>query len=432
MKPIEEVNACVVEYGSFICLAKRLATRFKTVSYYSPFEQEYRDLRDCCIGDGIQGVKRVNELMDPDFVARTDLWIFPDIGWGGLQRYLRSIGKSVWGSMGASDLELYRTRFYKTIQDYGLKADNVVRIRGLTALSEHLKTVKNKWIKVNRYRENMETWKHRDFDHSARELDRLAIEFGGLKEHVIFVVQDEIPTDIEIGYDGWCIFGEYPPVSYSGYEKKNELYLGSQLPYEELAEPVKIVNEAMAPLWREYGYANFYATELRVLSPTDFRFIDPTTRLAGQTMEHQMKNCENLEEIIYHGAHGEVVTPKFQKPFAVEATLHYTDNSENWKVLRIPPEAEPNVMLYHYCEADGLQHFPPHKTDEVGVCIGLGDTVEGAFDDLKDNLEILENEPVHADLRGFADLLQAIEAAEESGLKFSDKPLPEPAEVVEA
>lgn len=238
MKHTKEVTAAVIDYGTFISLSERLSDTFDTVYYYSPFEAEFADVRDCCRATGLNKVKRLDDFMEPEIYDSIDLWIFPDVNYTGLQRFLRRDGKAVWGSMGASDLELYRTYFLDVLNEVGLPYVKSKTCHGLTALSEYLKQVKNKWVKINRYRQNMETWHHLDYDHSVRMLDSLAVVFGGQKEEVTFVVQDDIESDMEIGYDGWNVLGRFPSKSFQGYEKKNQLYLGSLLNAEELPEEV--------------------------------------------------------------------------------------------------------------------------------------------------------------------------------------------------
>jgi hypothetical protein len=253
----------------------------------------------------------------------------------------------------------------------------------------------------------------------------LACEFGGLESEVVFVVQEPIPNAQEIGYDGLCVDGDFPSQSYQGYEAKNELYLGSLLQADKLPDCVKEVNEAMSPVLAEYGYRNFWATEIRKVGDK-FYFIDPTARQAGQTMEHQYLNCSNLPEVIWSGANGDLLTPEFIAPFAAEATLHHKDGCE-WRVLQIPEEARDHVKLTHFCEGgDGLYHFPPGKNDEVGVVLGLGDSVEEALEDLKEYFELLEGEPVEIRLHAFADLLEQIKEAEKDGMEFGDDALPKP------
>jgi hypothetical protein len=318
----------------------------------------------------------------------------------------------------------------------GLSIVNTATVKGVTALAQHLKGVEDKWIKINRFRDNCETWHHQDWEHSRFKLDELAGTFGGLKEHVIFVIQDAIKSEdgqevVEIGYDGWTVNGEFPGCSFQGFESKNELYLGSLLEYEDLPEQVRAVNEAMAPTLARYGYRNFIATELRIKGDETY-FIDPTMRMPGQTGEHLLETCSNLADVIWKGANGELIRPEFTHRFAAEATVHYTAGSDGWKVLRIPDEARRCFKGYHYCESDGLYHFPPHKTDEVGVIIGQGNTIEASIEDLKANFELLEGEPVKIELAAFAGLIKEINASEELGLEFTEQPIPEPSIVIES
>lgn len=436
MKPIEDIVSLVVDYGCFLCLADMMGKRVKKSYYYSPIETEFRQIDKCVIGDGFPTFERLDEILSPDSMKEIDLFIFPDIGWGGLQKYLVSKGKLVWGSMGASDLELYRTRFISVLKEVGLPVVNSVTIRGLTPLSDHLKGVTNKWVKLNRYRANCETFHHQDYKHTERELERLSMEFGPLKEEITFVVQDAIDgTDdepvLEGGYDGWCVDGQFPDFSFQGYEDKNELYLGSMLPYSQQPESVRFVNERMSGILASYGYKNFWATEIRSQSDNHY-FIDATARMAGQTMEHLTESCTNLPEIILAGAAGELLVPKFNATHAAEATLHYkTSNSvEGWKTLRIPDEVERFFKPYYACYSDGLYQYPPKDSDEVGVLCGQGDSIQQSFESLMENFDMLKDEPVCAEIDGFTDLLTEIKQAEERGIKFTDKLIPEPESVL--
>lgn len=435
MKDIQEVTACVVDYGSFISLSERLSTAMKKVYIYTPFEEEFLDIRRCIKGVGLSGVERLDDPMEPDIFKEIDLWCFPDIGYGGFQRYLKSVGKAVWGSMGASDLELSRTGFLELLKELDLPMIKSERFIGISALADHLKTVKDKWVKINRFRENMETWHHLDWVHSSLVLDKLSVIFGPMKEHIIFVVQDNIESDIEIGYDGWCVDGEFPVRSFQGYEKKNELYLGSLLEYSDLPEPIRFINDSISKVLREYGYRNFIATEIRMKDDVPY-FIDPTMRMPGQTGEQLLNTCSNLPEVVWKGANGELIEPEFQSEFAAEGTMHHTGAAKDdgmgdaWKSVTVPNEVKPWAKWYHYCEADGSIHFPPHKTDELGVLLGLGDTIEEAIDHLKENLELLKDQPIHVEIEGFVDLLKEVHKAEEQGVEFTDQKVPEPEAII--
>lgn len=431
MKPASDVTAVICDYGSFQSLAETMALSCKKVYYHSPCEEEFEDLEDFCIGDGMDDVTRLDDVMDDtDIFKSIDLFIFPDIGYTGLQRYLRGIGKKVWGSMGADRLETSRTDFLDTLKKLKLPIVPYVVCTGLAALAEHLKTVKNKWVKVNRWRKQKETWKHIDMEHTIPILCQMAVDFGGWADKAVFVVQDTIESDAEIGYDGWCVNGQFPKSSFQGYEFKNELYLGSLLDYKKLPEPVRFINESIAPTLKEFGYQNFMATEIRMKKGTPY-FIDPTLRMPGQTGEQMLETCLNLADVIWHGANGELIEPEFGAKFAVEATMHYTTETKAWKALRIPESVKQWCKLYHYCvDKDGMYQFPPHKSDEVGVIMGLGDTIEEAIDHLKDNFKLLKNEPLSIEVAGFAELLKSVHEAEKQGLEFTEQKVPEPTSVL--
>jgi hypothetical protein len=432
MKDVSEITTCCVDYGTFLCVAEMFGRVAKKSYFYSPTADEYLDARKCFIGDGldeVENVFRVDEPLDPDFIDEVDLWIFPDIRFTGMQKLIHRLGKPVWGSMGADELELSRTKFLEMLKFLGLPVAKSVTVKGLTNLALHLKQVEDKWVKVNRFRENMETWHHIDYTHSQRELERLGFDFGGVKEHIIFIVQDVIEPALEIGYDGWSVDGQYPDKSFQGYEGKNELYLGSWMDSKDLPDVVKQVNEAIAPVLKEFGYRNFMATELRVKDDIA-HFTDPTWRMAGQTQEHLMNTCTNLPEVIWYGANGEVISREFRSRFAAEATLHYTDPSEGWRTLVIPEKIREFIKLYGYCYADGAYQFPPRRNDELGVVCGEGDTIEDAIENLKDNFDALGDEPLAIEFDGFADLLNEIKEAEKQGVEFTDQEIPDASTVV--
>src|SRR5262249_54878008 len=110
------------------------------------------------------------------------------------------------------------------------------------------------------------------------------------------------------------------------------------------------------------------------------------------------------------GANGELIEPEFNAKFAAEATLHYhtIPDEEAWRVLRIPDEIRGCFKLYKYCRDGEVYYFPPQDNDEVGVVIGTGDTIEDAIGSLKENLKMIEDEPIHAEVNDFSDILDSL------------------------
>jgi hypothetical protein len=430
MKDVHELNVCVVDFGSFTSLAETLSKTYRKVYYHTPVEEEFRSIDKEVIGMGVPGVEKIESFMEPDIVKEADLYIFPDIGYGGEQRYLRSIGKPVWGSNGADELERLRTKFVNVVKKLGLPMVHTEKIRGLTALAAYLKERDNVHVKVNEFRDNMETWHHIDWLHSVPMMNRLAIKFAVAPEMVWFVVQDDIPDATEIGYDGWSVDGWFPDSSFQGYEKKNELYLGAQTAYDDLPEEVRLVNEEFSKVLKEYGHRNFFATEIRNQDGTPY-FIDPTIRMPGQTGEQLLETMQNLAEVIWMGAQGELIQPEWNAKFAASATLNYGGDCEDVKVIRVPEEARQWVKLCRYWQDGDVFRFPVNKRNDCGVVIGMGDTIEDTIKAVSENFEAIGDELLSVKLDGFMDLLEDIHKAEAEGIPFTKDTVPEPETVLE-
>lgn len=426
MKDIGEIICTCVDFGSFVSLAEKLSESFLKVNYHVPIEREFRRFEDACIGRGIPGVNKIPSFMDMDIIKQTDLWVFPDIGYGPEQKYLKSLGKPVWGSMGADEYERLRTLFAETVEEVGLPMVPTKTIHGVPALADHLKTVKNKWVKVNEFRDNMETWHHIDYTHSIPELARLYQTFGEAK-WVVFVVQDALDGATEIGYDGWSVDGWFPDSSFQGYEAKNEAYLGAQTHYDDLPGEIQMVNEQFSTVLEEYGYRNFFATEIRNLDDVP-HFIDPTMRMPGQTGEQLLETMDNLSEVIWKGAQGELVQPKWNAKFAGSATLNYRGDVSGEKVVTIPPDAERWVKLCRYGRwgAPNEYHFPPNPRSDTGVVIGMADTIEDTITAVNDNFEAIGDKSLSIKSDSFIALLNDIRKAEKQGIEFTPQQVPPP------
>lgn len=226
LKDVKDLVGCVVDSGYFISLARRISRDIKKTYYCTPTDKEFLSINDYSIGEGFPEIEKIDgyEFMRPELLKEIDFFVFPDIGYAPIQNYLRSIGKPVFGSFDATELEIYRTKFLKELERLNLPVSPYKICKGLTELRDHLKTVKNKYIKVDLFRREMETWHHIDYAHSEDYLNHLGVVFGGAKETVVFIVQDEIKSEQETGGDLWTIKGKYPSKYFQGYEKKNECY----------------------------------------------------------------------------------------------------------------------------------------------------------------------------------------------------------------
>lgn len=273
MKDTKDVIACVVDHQIFLPWAQRLAREFKKVYYHTPVEKAFPKLADSIIGDGFSDIVRCDDPFD--VMDEVDLWIFPDIGFSGLQLHLEKLGKPVWGSRSADSLEIHREKFLDMLKAVGLSVPPHTRVRGVGAMAEFLKDKEDKWVKMSKYRGDFETFHWRNAKQDSGWPDFLRVKFGPLANEIPFVIADTIETEIEDGYDGYNVDGLFPKLAVHGIECKDRGYLCAVQDYDSLPEQVKAVNAAVAPVLRERRYRNKFSTEIRI-TEDDAYFIDTT------------------------------------------------------------------------------------------------------------------------------------------------------------
>jgi hypothetical protein len=424
---VSEVTACVIDHGLFLPIAQKLGEQFKKIYFWSPWDDCMPKMALGVIGDGFDNIERVGDIWKVK--DKCDLFVFPDVGFAGLQRELISQGFPVWGHHGADELETQRGLFLEQIEELGMKVPVYEKIQGITKLKEFLHDKEDKWIKMSRWRGDWETLHWRDWSHDEPVLDGYAYRFGPLKDEVIFYVFDPIDTDIEDGIDTYCIDGHFPETVMHGMECKDRSYFCSIQPMQDIDERVRMVPEKFGPVLGEYGYRGFFSCEVRI-KDEDSYFIDPTCRAASPPSQVMTEMFGNLGEIIWNGANGILVEPEPTAQFGVQALIKCDREPEEWEVLDVPKEIRQWTKIGFACEVDGRICIPPHPLGGMlGWLTATGDSLEEAIDNLKEHREQLPD-GVDCDVDSLANLLKEAEEAEEQGIEFSKQSLPEPQSVI--
>jgi hypothetical protein len=429
MKETADVVACVVDFSMFMPVAQALSKYFKKVYYSTPVEKGFQEVGDFVFGDGIEGIERLDDYLAPSVFDKIDLFVFPYILYSGLQEHLESCGKAVWGARRADELETMKGKFYKVLKSVDLPVPPHEEIVGMTNLRLYLKEHEDVFVKISRYRGTMDTWKHETYTKSLSYLDLLAVKLGPFQEEITFYVLQNIDTPIEGGIDTYNIDGQWPDQAVLGYEKKNECYLATVKPMDQMPEPFRIVNEAFGPVLAAYNYRQFFSTEVRVQGKKSF-FIDPTCRTASPAGEEMLDLFGNLGDIVWRGAHGELVQPEITAPFAGEAYLHWTGEKQEWKCLRVPEGLPAEVKLYGCAQVDGTYWWPPDEEEVIGCVVATKDSALEVIESIKETVAALDG-AVRADVFSFSDLLNEIEKGEDHGIEFTEEEMPEPSIVLE-
>ncbi len=193
--------------------------------------------------------------------------------------------------------------------------------------------------------------------------------------------------------------------------------------------------EAFGPVLGEKRYRSQWSMECRVEIEGEKRsfFIDPTCRGGLPSTGSQLELWKNWPEIVWAGAHGELVDPEPAAKFSAESILTIKGDKTQWGVTEIPPELEQWIKLSNACEIEGRTCFPPDDSGShaIGWLVAIGDTPEETIKKMNEQADLLPS-GLNANTECLAYVLQEIHTAEEQGIEFSKQETPPPEIVLES
>lgn len=428
MKTIEDITVCVVDTGLFLNFARTMAKKASRVIYYNPDQRAYPSLHQGCIGDGFDELQAVRDFWP--HLSEIDLFCYPDVGRGAEQDYLRSVGKPVWGSGVGQALELKRESFLTILDTVGLDVPEYSVCVGLDELRSHLKDKEDQYIKISRYRFDMETHHWRNLKMDEGWLDSLAIRFGPLKNRIRFIVLPAIDADIEIGGDTYNVDGKWPSLMLNGVEGKDKSYLAAVTKRNDMPEQVRAVMEAFGPVLKALQFRSQWSSEIRVAGEK-FYFIDPTCRGGMPSSGSQQLLWSNFPEIVWAGANGEVLDPEPAGKFSIETMITAKDEDCEWTTLQLDPDLEGVAQLNGCCYVDGVYAFPKREYGghDLGWLVSIGDSPSEVLEKQKKAADLLPD-GFNADVEALASVIKDIDKGTEHGVSFTQQEMPEPAEVL--
>jgi hypothetical protein len=419
-------KCCFVrDYGLFASWALKLTEYFGRVLYYCPYKSGFPKSQQFAIGTGLDGVERVTDFWD--HVEEVDIFFFPDVYDGDLQVHLRNLGYPVWGSGKAEELELYRWQTKQLLKkDIGLPVQHVERLIGIEDLRAYLKENENKYVKISILRGDFETFHHTTYELSEPILDDIEQKIGPYKFFKEFIVEDAIDDAIEVGYDGFTIDGQYPDPSMFGYEIKDVAYIGMNRPYAKLPEQVKEVNAKLSPAFADYNYRGFWSSEIRVQKDGKPYLTDPCCRAGSPPSELYQEMYANWGDIIWHGAHGELVNPVPAAKYGVEVLMHSEWADQHWQALYFPPELRRHVKLRNLCQVEDTWYVAPQVVGlpEIGAVVAVDDSLVGAIKKAKEYCSHITGYRIDLNLKTLIDAVDQVREGEEFGIAWGNLPTP--------
>lgn len=410
-------TVCFVDNGLYVSFARRVAKEFGKAYYYAPWQAPAVRTNTLAVGRGYTEMEKLRFLFDK--IDEVDLWVFLDVYFGDLQTHLVETGHRVWGARHGEELELNRWDFKKHLKKLGLPVQQCDLVVGMDELRSFLKDAKECFIKTD-LRGDFETFRHQRLTLSEPWLVDLESRLGPEAANYEFVVEQPIADAVEIGFDGFTIDGQFPTRSVMAYEVKDCGMLGVGLTAEQLAKPVRQVNEALAPTFKSYGYKGFFSSEIRYTKDKKPYFIDPCCRLGTPSNELLQTMLGPWGQTLWDGADGVLTTPEAKAKFGCLLVLQSEWATEHWMAVDFNKEIEDSVMLRMSTLIGGKQYIVPQVVGipDIGVVAGTGSTLVQAIADAKEKVKLVSGYQLVTNEESIEKGLDAIEEGKQSGIHF--------------
>lgn len=375
--------------GTFFEFCLSLADHYKEVLYYCPWDysgfpkpdkarvgSEWKNGKQLDTFDG-KPFRMVSSFFDN--LKEVDLIMFTDCYQGDLMEHLREIGYPVCGSGHGQILELDRWKCKQMFKSMGMDVNPMKRVMGMTALRETLMKETNKYVKVSSYRRLVESFHHDEYKMSCVVLDKMENQMGPMSESIEFIIEDPIDAIVEEGIDIYTVDGKYPTHVLAGTEIKNKAYYGEIMEYSKLTPGVLKTTNDISALMKKYSYKGFFSTEVRTTKGGEHYLIDMTCRLPLPPSPLYPLMFDNLGEIVWGIANGELIDIKPKAKCGLYLSISSNNYQADYQSIYFPEKYRENIKLANAMKVDGeycalnLNGFPE---PEVGCIAVAGNSFE--------------------------------------------------------
>jgi hypothetical protein len=414
---VSKMTAIVYDRGGLhLYWAEKLSEKYKTVMYYLADSDSYPTSQKHTIGMGIAKVKRIHDFWK--HVDEADLIVFPDCYDGELQHWLRAKGYKVFGSGRAEKLEIDKIYFMDKLKELKLPAAETYIAHGLKELREYLIKHDNTTLFLkNLHRGDFESKKFSSMSQIRPWLDDLVKRVGTASDTMDVLIQHKIDAVAEVGYDGFCIDGDYTENCIVGYEIKDCCFAGKV--FSKTPDVLAEINTAFAPSQKELGGRGNLSTEIRVTKDGLKYYIDPTERCPSPPGEVICEVYENWAEALYQIACGQVPTLRPQGKFVAELVLTSEWYNEHEMHVTFPKKYKCHVKLKNHSIRDGEHYCIPNQNGAFfGAVVAYANTLKEAIAKVKEVAESIEADDYKYDPSGFDAATEAVKAGEQFGIAF--------------
>jgi hypothetical protein len=398
-KPFSKQRWRFFDLGLFMHIAMRVAEDVGTVEYFTPWVSAFAKPHQTRLGEGLPGVTRIQHFFEG--IDEVDVFVFPDVGFGDLQDDLRRRGKAVYGcGFAAEMLEADRFHLRKVLAQRGLPVAPHKKIVGMSALYDYLEKHPDVWVKLNNDSRGIkETFHVKTLPLAFSTLTKMSADLDCFREQQLFLVEEPVfPGDkgVEMGDDWSFAGGKFLEVGCYGPEVKGDGYGGRFMEYGKLPAPVRVVTDAMRPVFAKSGCGSARSSEIRfgkVNGKLTGYFGDACQRFGCPPSGVLVRGYKNITEVMYSMATGEPVRPVPVKEYCAEIILSSSSANDEAVALEIKDKNLSRVLprQFYKNDVDGLYYRIPQKDGSlVAEAIGFGDSLEEAQQEARESVELID------------------------------------------
>lgn len=366
-------------------------------------------------GQGLDGITVVEDLFG--HVAEADFAVFTDVGDCAMQEYLRQ-QLPVCGSGAGGILELDRWLLRSEAAKYGINVPTGLEVKGINELRKVLRKQEDVFVKLSRFRGVMETFHHVTWVATEAKLALVEARLGPLAQEAEFVVEQPIDDAAEIGFDTFCVRGDFPRSLCWGIEAKDACYANTLAP---LNEHMRTELANLGRMLAAYDYMGPVCTEYRI-NKDGCWLIDLTTRFGSPPSQLQACLLRNYADVLYDVAEGKVPKPEQRAPYGVQINLLSEQFQHGTLAIEVADPA--SVAIMGHCrirEQEWAVNTQAHIVDnltEFGAACGWGRNMESALENALDVADSVSGLYVAYNKGKLAEVMEEIRKAERLGLRW--------------
>lgn len=404
-----------IDQGIFAEFANSLSQNGKHDVVYIPnWTKSHPTFVDNCVGENFEHLNKQNSFYNEDktkcWLDWADCIVNPDVFDNDWIQIFKKMypNKSIFGSGMGEVLEDDRWKLKKVIAQANLPLQKSFHVKGIELLRKLITEKPGKYIKINIFRGDMESFFAKDIKSIEGKLHKLETLFGPLANEVEFVVEDVIDTDVEIGCD--CFFNgiDYLPTCFMGYEYHKFFYLGKVMKMKDIPAPIKETMTALKPTLQKMDYRGALSTEEKIVSPKEHYFLDICSRLMNPGGICYGEWIKNLPEVVYKIGRKEMVDLACPDQYVGCILLDSKDAEDEFVYIDVKPENKDKIKIFCPFQTKNGSYYQVKGCPSTIVVTATGNSSKDVVDKLKKYSELVDASGLNKDVVNEMDVMYDI------------------------